>query len=86
MKEQKEVPQHRFDETYVDCNNCAHYWDNSCDGVSERQKRPCTAYLATRHTDIPKRLKDVEDSILRLRIDIIFILLYMIFDTFVRGG
>lgn len=79
MKEQKEVSQHRFDETYVDCNNCTHYWDNSCDGVSERQKRPCTAYLATRHTDIPKRLKAVEKRILTLSMSNLFFGLALIY-------
>lgn len=74
----------RFDETYVDCNNCTHYWDNSCDGVLERQKRSCTAYLATRHTDIPKRVKLLEKRILTLVIvDVVFglDLIYLLLES-----
>ena len=46
-----------FDEEYVDCNQCSHYWTDSCDGVPTKQIRPCTSFKATRQTDIPLKLK-----------------------------
>ena len=52
----------RFDEwTHkVDCNNCAHYWEDSCDGVPESQKRHCTSFLATRSVVIPNQIKRLQ--------------------------
>ena len=48
----------RFDEWghTVDCNDCEHYWSNACDGVSEAQKRSCTAFKATRSVVIPLQI------------------------------
>ena len=46
-----------FDESYVDCNQCQNYWNDSCDGTPTHQIRPCTAFKATRHTDIPLQLE-----------------------------
>lgn len=46
----------------VDCNNCAHYWDSSCDGVqcpSNGSRKPCTSFLATRSVVIPLQIKSI---------------------------
>ena len=48
----------RFEEwEEVDCNQCARYWDSSCDGAD---KRICTSYLATREVVIPAQIKKLE--------------------------
>lgn len=52
----------------VDCNECARYWDSSCDGVSKGSSKPCNSYLATRSVVIPARLKALEKSNKWLRI------------------
>lgn len=53
----------RFEEwERVDCNECARYWDSSCDGVSKGSTKPCNSYLATRSVVIPARLKAMEKS------------------------
>ena len=44
----------------VDCNNCARYWEDSCDGVPEEQKRHCTSFLATRSIVIPNQIKELQ--------------------------
>ena len=49
----------------VDCNDCQHYWDNSCDGVdvsSEAQNRPCKTFLATRKISIPQEIKSLKNE------------------------
>lgn len=51
----------RFDDwTEVDCNECARYWDSSCDGVSKGQNRLCTSFLATRSVVIPEQIKRLQ--------------------------
>jgi hypothetical protein len=49
-----------FDEYEVDCNQCAAYWNNQCDGVScaneGTKSRKCTAYEPVRRIDIPTRV------------------------------
>ena len=48
----------KFDEwTYVDCNECINYWDNSCDGTPLHTERKCESYVACRTSDIPDQLK-----------------------------
>ena len=54
-----------FDESYVECNDCECYWNNSCDGSPERTERTCTAFKATRGIDIPPRVKTLEKRLLR---------------------
>lgn len=44
----------------VDCNDCSHYWDSSCDGASKGSKVGCNGYLATRSIVIPERLNKLE--------------------------
>lgn len=46
----------------VDCNDCAHYWDSSCDGVNcsvKGSSKPCTSFLATRSVVIPLQIKAI---------------------------
>lgn len=41
----------------VDCEDCECWWLNQCNGVQKAQKRSCTAFKATRRTDIPQEIK-----------------------------
>ena len=57
----------RFEDwTHVDCNDCARYWDSSCDGVQAVHK-PCNSFLASRKVKIPEQIKALEKRVERLR-------------------
>ena len=55
----------------VDCNECVHYWDSSCDGVTQNSRRQCNSFLATRRIVIPARLNALEKRVKWLRISCI---------------
>ena len=44
----------------VDCNECEHYWTNSCDGVPKGANRSCNSFKATRSVVIPKKIERLE--------------------------
>ncbi len=44
----------------VDCNECTHYWDDSCSGVSKGEYRNCTSFKATRNVVIPQQIKELQ--------------------------
>lgn len=47
----------------VDCNECVHWWDNSCDGAKTHGKGSnlrCTSFLATRKVVIPQQIKALQ--------------------------
>jgi len=66
----QDQPKRFEDWTQVDCNECARYWDSSCDG-SQGSQRPCNSFLATRSVVIPGQLKALEKRVDRLRISVI---------------
>jgi hypothetical protein len=47
----------------VDCNDCSHYWDDSCGGVKKDSEKRCTAFLATKRVDIPEQIKALRNDI-----------------------
>ena len=47
----------------VDCNDCSHYWDSSCDGASKGSRIGCNSFLATRSIVIPERLNSLEKRV-----------------------
>lgn len=50
----------------VDCNECARYWDSSCDGAkinSKAPRRPCTTFLPTRSVIIPEQIKRLQKAV-----------------------
>ena len=62
----------RFDDWVdVDCNDCSHYWDSSCDGASKGARVPCNSFLATRAVVIPERINTLERRVKRLKISCI---------------
>ena len=52
----------------VDCNDCVHYWDSSCDGAKKDTRMPCNSFLATRSIVIPEKQKALEKAFKRQRI------------------
>ena len=53
----------RFDDYNVECNDCSHYWDDSCSGTQVGTTKACRDYKATRTVDIPKQIKQLEKRI-----------------------
>lgn len=60
-----------FDDYEVECNECEHYWDSSCDGVPIDKKRNCTSFKATRTIDIPMQIKTLDKRYDKLKLAII---------------
>jgi hypothetical protein len=47
----------------VDCNECARYWDSSCDAVPPNTEKVCSAYKATRSVVLPKQIEQLTDRV-----------------------
>jgi hypothetical protein len=62
----------RFEEWEVDCNDCARYWDSSCDGVQAHSK-PCNSFQATRSVILPAELDALRDALTGLTTAVAFI-------------
>lgn len=58
-----ETPKRFEDWNECDCNECAHYWDDSCDGVKKGSTKQCNSFLATRSVVIPAKIKDLEKCV-----------------------
>lgn len=58
----EQKPRLIFEEYPVDCNECARYWDSSCDGANENGRK-CTSFTATRMLDIPNEIKSLRESV-----------------------
>lgn len=58
-----DTPKRFEDWEQVDCNQCARYWDSSCDSVSEGKNRPCNSFLATRSVILPEEIKRLRNQI-----------------------
>lgn len=55
----------------VSCNDCACYWDNSCDGVKEGTKKLCNSFVASRQLTIPAEIKKLKKDVKHLRMSLI---------------
>lgn len=62
----KELPK-VFEEWDVDCNDCKHYWDDSCDACSEGSRRLCNSFVATRRVVLPARIERLESAVRSLK-------------------
>lgn len=51
----------------ADCNTCRSYMLDQCDGVKVGQSRKCTAYKATRQSDLPMQIENLKKEIKSLR-------------------
>jgi hypothetical protein len=70
----------------VDCNECARYWDSSCDGVSKGSEKPCNSYIATRDIVLPEKIKRLEIRFMWLEwAMIIELVLFILFITLMGG-
>lgn len=47
----------------ANCNTCRSYWSDQCDGVPVGESRKCTAYEATRQSDIPMQIEKLTKEI-----------------------
>lgn len=75
MAEQK-----RFEEwEQVNCNECARWWDSSCDGVCKGDKKVCMSYVATRSVVIPAQIKRLTKVVKGLVWSVSFIIISLIF-------
>ena len=63
-----DTPKRFEDWQEVDCNECSHYWDSSCDGASKGSKKQCNSFLATRTVVIPEKIKALENRVLFLEV------------------
>ena len=61
----------RFEEwTKVDCNECANYWNDSCDG-SQGSEKPCNSFLASRSVILPAKIKRLESFVISLSVSLV---------------
>lgn len=53
----------RFDDwkDVQDCNDCQHYWNNTCDAPTDGSKLRCNSFLATRKVNIQRQIKTLQD-------------------------
>ena len=58
-----DTPKRFEDWEEVDCNECARYWDSSCDSVPQGSHKPCNAFLATRSIVLPAKINALEKRI-----------------------
>lgn len=63
-----EKRQQVFEEWDVDCNDCKHYWDDTCDACSEGSRRLCNSFVATRRVVLPAKIERLEMAVRSLRI------------------
>lgn len=68
----------------VDCNECARYWDSSCDGVQEKRK-VCNSYVATRSIVLPAKIEKLENDIIAWKVytvtSLITLFAYILFHS-----
>lgn len=71
-----------------DCNDCQHYWTDTCDGVQKGSQKPCNSFIATKRVDIPDEIKWLRKRVDGLRWAFIFVslavLIHYMVDMF--GG
>lgn len=72
----------RFDDytPTVDCEDCTHWWGNSCDGVKKGSRKPCTSFIATRNVVIPAKIKALQRGLkwLTVGVSVMFVLLIIL--------
>lgn len=72
-----------FDEYLVDCLECAHYWDDSCDGACGATERSCTAFKAVRRVDIPEQIESLRSEIKGLKTQMLILAVWAAIMTVV---
>lgn len=67
-----------FDDYNVDCNDCQHYWTDTCDGVKQGSTRLCKEFVATRRTNIPEQIEMLSNRLIRAERGIVALLVFII--------
>lgn len=77
-----------FDDYHVDCNDCQHYWNDTCDAPPDNVERSCTAFIATRRTNIPLQIKTLQIGSQRIKKALVIQLVFdvVILLSFLIGG
>lgn len=77
----------RFDNwEAVECNECTHYWTDTCDGVNKGTQKPCNSFLATRSVVIPAKIKALQSALKWLTIGFVVESLWVVIMTFIVMG
>ena len=75
-----------FEEPTVYCDECQHYWTDTCDGTREGVYKPCTAFVATKRIDLPLQVKNLQKGLVHaqrhIRILNIIVLLHLLTHIF----
>ncbi len=79
-----------FDDFYtVDCNECANYWTDACDGVPKGANRSCNSFSATREVVIPKKIERLESALKSLSFAVacnsIALIVHLLFEIWKPG-
>lgn len=54
----------RFEEwEEVTCNDCEHYWDNSCDGIRNGSGKLCNSFKVTRGVIVPEQIEELQANV-----------------------
>ena len=59
----------------VDCNDCQHYWTDTCDGTTVGSEKRCNSFVATKRVDIPEQIKWLRGRVNGLNWAFIFVAL-----------
>ena len=78
-----ETPTKVFDDYEVNCNECSNYWNDTCSGVPINKKRNCTAYVATKASDIPKQIQQLKRDVVYAKVMIVILCLINVIEVFV---
>jgi hypothetical protein len=68
-----EKRQQVFEEWDVDCNDCKHYWDDTCDACSEGSRKLCNSFVATRRVVLPAKIERLESAVRGLKTCVILL-------------
>lgn len=79
------VEQKIFDDfPQADCHTCHNYWSDQCDGVPVDKSRKCTAYKATRQSDLPLRIEKLEKSMKSTNICVLLLAIALLLQSLVN--
>ena len=72
----------------VDCNDCSHYRDSTCDGATKGSRIGCNSYLATRKVVIPEKLNKLERDVMRVGkyLFVLFVINFILLFVHILGA
>lgn len=72
-----------FDEYQVECEGCQHYWNDTCDGVKQGSQKACTSFIATKRTNIPEQIKNLEKRLVRSENNLVIVVTWLLIVTII---